>query len=393
MKFVPVIFGGYVNGYSIVRTFYDTYKIKSIVCDYKKRITCYSSFCTHKIVSDPKSNEASFLKEIKKIGIELQKKNFTPVIIATNDEWLIPLSMHRHELEDIFIYSFSEWDTIEKLTIKENLYKYCDELDIKYPKTAVITKGDFEEELEMKAPLLIKPSEVVKYIELFPGEKRNNIFNNVIEVKKFAEEKFSKGYSGKFILQEYIPGGIENLYTITTYSDRIGRLKGASIGHKLTQNPPEAGTITSGMIKYDEKLPIKAKKILEHCKYHGITNIEFKFDSRDNEYKMIEINPRPGMWNYSAYLSGLNLFEMMIDDIIYNKELEYVEGKKEIVWSIINKDTLLKNIKETNNYQYVKEMIANKAIINPLINSKENAIYKIRYRIYTALLRIREKLK
>lgn len=393
MKFMPVIFGGYVNGYSIARTFYETYGIKSVICDYKKRLTYYSSICIHKIVSDPKGKEEVFLQEIRDIGLELKAEGYKPIIIATNDEWLIPLSKHRNQLEEIYLYSFSEWDIIEKLTIKENLYKYCDELNIKYPITRVWTPDNLDEAVNMSAPFLIKPSEVVKYIDLFPGVKRNNIFESLAEVKEFARQKFNEGYDGKFILQEYIPGGIENLYTITTYSDRMGKLKGVSIGHKLTQNPPEAGTITSGVIKYDEAIIKKAKGILESCKYTGITNIEFKYDARDCEYKMIEINPRPGMWNYSAYVSGLNLFEMMIDDIVYNKELNYTEGKKEIVWSIIKKDELLNSIKGIENFSQVENLINDGKIINPIINKDENIKYKVRNRLYNFLLELKSKLK
>lgn len=50
---------------------------------------------------------------MKVIGQKLEgKKN---IIFVTNDEWLIPLSIHRKELEKYFIYTFSDWEIIKIL--------------------------------------------------------------------------------------------------------------------------------------------------------------------------------------------------------------------------------------------------------------------------------------
>jgi predicted ATP-grasp superfamily ATP-dependent carboligase len=47
-------------------------------------------------------------------------------------------------------------------------------------------------------------------------------------------------------------------------------------------------------------------KYFEGLKYKGMGGVEFKFDERDRQYKLIEMNPRTGMQNINATASGIN---------------------------------------------------------------------------------------
>lgn len=377
MNFVPVIFGGYVNGYSIARTFYETYSIKAIICDYRKVFSYFSSLCEYIIVPDPIKNQMSFIEAVHKLGERLRKEGKIPLLIATNDEWLLPLSKSQDYLNEHFLYTFSEWDIIERLIIKTELYNLCEQLGIDYPKTIHCSASNTDRELDLQPPLLVKPSSVVEYVTLFPHEPRNNVFSSAQSARNFIENKFVRGFSGTFVVQEYIPGGVENLYTITTYSDASKMLKGASIGHKIMQFPPDAGTIKAGIIKYDSRLVAPAKKILESAGFFGITNIEFKYDCRYDNYKLIEVNPRPGMWNYSAFKSGLNLFSMMVDDLIFHKDVPYTEGKKPLVWTVTSNKMLLDQVKHLPESDTIRKLLSCKnTCIDPRINEQENLLYK-----------------
>lgn len=85
MIFKPVIFGGYVNGYSLARTLQETYKIKSIICDYTNSISYYSKFCEYRVVTDPQKNEELFVEEVQNIGKLIREDKKIPILIVTND--------------------------------------------------------------------------------------------------------------------------------------------------------------------------------------------------------------------------------------------------------------------------------------------------------------------
>lgn len=375
MIFKPVVFGGYVNGYSLARTFKETYNIKSIICDYTNSISYYSEFCEYRIVTDPQKNEELFVEEVQNIGKLIREDKKIPLLIVTNDIWLIPLSKYKEELEKIFMYTFSDVETINELANKNKLYELCDKIGVDYPKT--YKYNNYNESIEnLTPPLLIKPSNVPEFIGYFPNKKRNGVFSTLEDARAYLEEIYSKGYKDEMIIQEYIPGGVENLYTCTTYSTQKGIVKGVSVGCKLSQYPEEAGTITSGLIKYDEEVESLTKKIIEYKKFFGIANTEFKYDARDNSYKLIEVNARPGMWNYSSILSGVNLIEKMIDDIVFNKEITFTRGMKSLIWTRISKGEIFKFIEGTENADDVKELFRKKEVYDPLVNIEEGIGFK-----------------
>lgn len=376
MKFRPVIFGGYVNGYSLARTFYELYEIDSVVCDVKKNITKNSYFCKYIIVPDPQKNEDDFIRFVKELGEKLVDKDEIPVLLVTNDIWLIPLGKHKEILKSVYKYTFSDWEVIKLLANKSSLYKLSDTIGVSYPKTHRynIENSDFK---HLLPPLLIKPSNVPMFINSFPRFNRNHIFSSYQSAEQFLHNVYSTGYEDDMIIQEFIPGGVENLYTCTSYSDRKGNIKGVSVGCKLSQYPEEAGTITSGLVNYKSEVVELTRKILDSQNFFGIANTEFKFDKRYNSFKLIEVNARPGMWNYSTVLSGVNLIEMLIDDIIFNKELCFKEGKTQIIWSRINEKEILRNVRNTENEDLVINLIKNKKVYDPLKNDKEKISYKI----------------
>lgn len=58
------------------------------------------------------------------------------------------------------------------------------------------------------------------------------------------------------------------------------------------------------------------RRLLKEIDFHGIFSAEFKFDERDGEFKIIEVNARP--WWYIEFASrcGVNVCEMAYDDAL-----------------------------------------------------------------------------
>jgi D-aspartate ligase len=376
INFIPVIFGGFVNAYSLARTFYETYTIKSIVCDTRKNIAAFSKICDFITIENPNKNETNFIDIVKKIGKNICINGKTPLLLVAGDNYLIPLAKHKRELENIYLYTFSGWEIIEKLVNKNKLYELSEVLDIPYPRT-VCTNKNIQPFYHLVPPLLVKPSDGNEFLYNFPGTKRNNIFISHNEVKDYLKFIYSNNYKSDFIIQEYIPGGAENLYTCTTYSDSGGHVKGVSTGYKLSQYPSEAGTITSGITGYNKEIIYLTKVILEENEYFGIANTEFKYDKRDNTYKLMEVNARPGMWNYSTILSGINLVSLLVNDIVSKETLFYSEGCNSFIWTIISKKDVVKQIHNIENLSTVQELIKEKKIFNPIDNKAENLFFKI----------------
>jgi len=385
-KILPIVLGGGVNGYSAIRSIYETFNIKSKIIEYRKYFSYYSKFSDYYFVSDPKSNPNEFVEKL----IDISKNHYESkkIIFPTTDAFLIPLLKNMNRLEKHYIFPFSKWSVVKKLIFKDKLYQLCKNLNIKYPRTQKISRIDDLDLNIISFPVLVKPSNVVDFETCFSGEKKNKIFDKKERLIKYLKKRFTtKDFKSGFIVQNYIKGGTENLYTITTYTDKNFDIKGASIGHKLNQYPPDAGTIRSGYVNWKEGLFEDTQKLFKETGFYGIANTEYKLDQETGEFYMMEVNPRSGVWNYSCYATGVDLFGMSIKEHALDKEIDFKKSNENIVWTIENKDRLLKQIKDTPYHEQIKNE-KNINFIDPRKNPDEN----FKYKSYLFINRLREIL-
>lgn len=328
-KSIPIILGGGINGLGIARSFGEE-GINSIVFEQNKDVAFYSKYSRGIVCPDPVNAQNDFLDYLIKFGNKLKHKGF---LIATSDKFLIVVSRFQNILEKYYYFPMAKWHIIEKLINKEKLYRLASEIGIEKPKTLKVENiGDLQQNIkQITFPVLIKPSITIGFSNLF-GQKAF-IINTSSELKEFFGKISQTNFSYKpLIIQDYIPGSVENLYTITSYTNQKNKIIGYSIGYKIRQDPPFTGTITSGKIEHVPEILHLARKLLMASNFFGISNIEFKKDSRDGKYKLMEINPRSGVWNYSAKASGINLPLMAYKDF-FGEKLSYKRNPlKDIIW-------------------------------------------------------------
>lgn len=370
---VPVILGGYVNGYSLARGFFETNGTSSIVLDYQGRSSRYSRFVEFHECPNP--GDPRFLEFLAGLGNELSNHGKQGILLATNDEWMIPVSRQKRALSEIFVVSVSDWDVIERLTIKENFYTLCDEFSIRYPATVIQKNTDFKNVSKLQFPVLCKPSEVVEFIRKRPGERRNRVFGSEGELSEHIEQARAGGFDSPFILQEYIRGGPENLFTVTSCSDSKGRVRALSVGRKLTQTPPEAGTITSGMIDWRPEIAESTVRLLDSIGLVGMANTEYKLDEETGIFHIIETNPRPGMWNYSTLLSGVDMYSILLNDPPETAPI--LRGIRPAVWSITGTRGILGSIRDGSLKERARNLILSGDVYDPRDCPGEGILYRL----------------
>ncbi len=142
---------------------------------------------------------------------------------------------------------------------------------------------------------------------------------------------------GTLILQERIPGGDDELFTVGSYLDAESRPLAVFTGHKLRQHPRGAGSCRVGVSKWDEKLADDALRLLKELHYHGVTQVEFKRDPRDGRQCLMEVNARHWMWHSLAAACGVNLSLAAYKDAI-GEPFTAPRQKDGLKWVVTNKD-------------------------------------------------------
>ena len=96
------------------------------------------------------------------------------------------------------------------------------------------------------------------------------------------------------MLQEFIPGGASSIWMFNGYFDGTGECRIGFVGQKIRQAPPHTGATTLGVAVRNPTVEDLARRFLLEIGYRGIVDLGFRFDARDQRYKLLDVNPRIG---------------------------------------------------------------------------------------------------
>ena len=117
---------------------------------------------------------------------------------------------------------------------------------------------------------------------------------------------------GPCVVQTYIPGGPETVYTIGSLWDR-GELIVSTLHRKLQTSPPSGGVAIAGETVDDPALMEAGLAVLRASgPWHGLAAVELKRPAPGEPAWLLEINPRMWGFGYLMTLAGLNIPALLV---------------------------------------------------------------------------------
>ena len=298
-----------------------------------------SRYGIKKICPDPEINSKDFFEFMVNF-----RKNFpiNPIIIPTSDKFILPLNDYATELSELFYFTIPKDNLLRNLTSKRYSYELAMKFGFPAPKTCFVKNidelNDFSKTVEY--PCILKPE--------FPESWRSGFLEKYAEGEKVIVvnsrdeviEKYNtiKKYDDRVIVQEIIKGEDANLHYFVSYMDKNQNCIGSFTGIKERIAPVHFGSASYVNIKYNEELENISKEWLRKMKFWGISGIEVKKDIRDNRFKLIEVNPRFGLWDEVGTKFGIDVAMMCYKELLGEK-LTPIENKKtNIRWISIHRD-------------------------------------------------------
>lgn len=348
IKIQPVLVGGDINCYSVARAYHEAYGVKSIAFGrYALGATKDSNIIDFRI--EPKiTDEKQFIQVLLRTADELAEPNKKLIIMGCTDEYAELIIDHKDILKEKYIVPYIDSELKNKLIEKELFYEMCEEKGLDYPKTFIYSKGSKIENFGFNYPVIIKPSDSVLYWQFpFEGMKKAYVANDEKEFIEITTQIYNGKYDKSLIIQDFIPGDDSHMRVLTCYSDQNGKVKMMCLGHVLLEEhtPKGIGNHAAIITEYDEALMEKFKAFLEDINYTGFSNFDIKYDTRDNTYKVFEINLRQGRSNYYVTSSGNNIAKYVVEDRVYNKELDLKVQKDPFFWHVIPNNVVYKYVK------------------------------------------------
>lgn len=348
----PTILGGDILGYTFSRLFAESYGIRSVILSgVDVKVTSSSRFVEYNVL-EGMQDEDTVIEHLLRVGKELEEKEKVGLLLGSADWHARIISSHMDELSAYYVVPYIPLTIMDEVTNKRRFYELCEELDIAYPKTWYVNVFEGTDHINLDDfvyPCILKPSLSSAWDNLdFAGKKK------VYELKSKEELQEALGfiaaakYEHDLIIQDFIPGADDAIFSLTTFSDKYGQMQLVSGGRVVLQDhsPAKLGNpVTIASERVDVVIEA-ASRFLSRTGYVGYANFDIKFDERDGSYRFFEVNARCGRNSYYVSLGGVNLIEPIVKYWVLGEELEYKEAFEDFVYTLVPKKVIEKSIQD-----------------------------------------------
>lgn len=369
-KVCALVLGGYINGYSIVRELKEEGVENIWIFDYGKSITRFSNQING-ITAIQKNKES-----LKKAIFQLKTKFDYLICYPTDDMQLELLLEIKDEIEDFCFLPFNHENLTQSLD-KNIQYLFCEKLGIPYPKTIELkAEKDLSSAEKLLFPLIIKPNTRRDIVEKVFRSMYVNNSEELVRNKDILVSYLNKGFT--FLVSEFVSGDDTQIYAYTGYRSKSGSILNEWIGKKLTQFPDSFGIFSSASNEAPDVVLQQGRILLNGMNLHGIAEPEFKYDHRDGQYKLMEINLRSMMWHRVGNLSNVKLHITQWNDALNLPIVKYNQNKNEVVHYVYMKHEILNLL---SRWGYIKFFIHNvfgsQKIYFAVLNSRDRKPFLI----------------
>ena len=267
------------------------------------------------------------------------------VLIPASDDCSLFLARHENELSAEFAILNPNADTMRQLRNKRLQYELAGSADVPIPETYFPEQVEEVREIAKSLehfPYVIKPLEAQKwrlsdFSSVSNGRKAITVHTAeemILEYERIAQ------YDQDIMIQEIVPGKDENLLTFLAYCSGDGKPLAYCVRRKLRQYPVDFGYCTATVSCHNVSVENQSRRLLEKCNYRGIVGIEFKYDSRTDSYKLIEINTRSVNTTGLSIGCGVDLPYIAYADTIGERETVPSDWQDGVTWVRLYQDFL-----------------------------------------------------
>jgi D-aspartate ligase len=270
--------------------------------------TLRSRHAKHRAIIAPFEETERVLSDLEAIGREHPTR---PSLFYGTDQQLLMVSRHRERLEPLFRMRLPPSDLVEKLVDKSRFSELAREFALPVPATLSSHEVTRVEQVieRIPGPWLIKPNVHEGWFELEALKNSGPKKALCVETPTELRELFSdvRRHTPNFVVQAYIPGGEEQVYSFHAYMDASANVLGHFVGKKIRTFPRENGVSTFLELVKEPTVVELGFQTVKKLGLVGPVKIDLKRDPRTGLFYVLELNARYNLWHYLGSVCGVNL--------------------------------------------------------------------------------------
>jgi D-aspartate ligase len=253
--------------------------------------TAVSRYCTGRFIWRATGLEepALLAARLRRVGQSLGQP---AVIVPMDDEAAVLLAEHAAELSEYFLFPPVEAGLPRALASKHQLYQMCRRYGIPAPVTACPATGADLAAFAAEAtfPVVVKNAEpwVRRHA---PVVSHTTVMETRAELLAIAP---AADAAPNVVVQEYIPREHTEDWFVHLYCDASSNCVLTFTGVKVRSWPPHAGATAAAYSAANPTLAHLAERLCKEIGFKGIADLDWRYDGRDGQYKLVDFNPRVG---------------------------------------------------------------------------------------------------
>jgi D-aspartate ligase len=226
-------------------------------------------------------------------GMCCDRHGVRPVLLPTTDVGSLFVAANAQELRQRFVFPEQSLSLVESLYDKRQMYLLARGLGIPAPQTFFPESRQDVLNFAPAAtyPLILKPIDS-RHVKTAAARRKAVVRNTAELLTNY--DRMANPDCPNLMLQEFVPGGEDANWMFNGYFDAESKCLFGVTAKKLRQSPPYSGIASLGICVPNPTLRETVVKFMQAIGYRGILDCGFRFDARDGQYKVFDINPRIG---------------------------------------------------------------------------------------------------
>ena len=223
-----------------------------------------------------------------------------------------------------------DWESIKWAWDKRNTYRLAQQLDIPTPVTHYPEDaGELAKLDSLTPPFVIKPA--IKEHFLYAARAKAWRANSHSELRTLFRKASKLAGPGEIMVQELIPGGGSRQFSYCAFF-RNKEAVGKMVARRVRQHPLQFGKAST----YVETLDIPlleelSERFLRAIDYYGLVEVEYKFDPRSSQYKLLDVNARTWGYHSLGAHAGVDFSYMLYSDQV-GLPVTFSKGRAGSAW-------------------------------------------------------------
>jgi D-aspartate ligase len=250
----------------------------------------FSRYCRDRFIWDIDNSPGE--QSVAKLVEVARKAGRRCLLIPGSDRSAVFAADHSAALEPWYMIPVPERALVHSFCSKKRMLDLAVRHNVATPATIGIeTRAERLESLKkMDLPMIIKGID---------GHARKRCGKTKLIVRTKQQllalyEWIGESDAPGLIAQEYIPGSESTVWMFNGYFNQRSECVAGFTGRKLRQCPAYTGVTSLGICQQNDAVKHAAIRLLSGAGYRGLVDMDFRYDARDGQYKLLDVNPRLG---------------------------------------------------------------------------------------------------